>query len=81
LDQDDLPPYEVLDDILTAYIEKQLSPRQIVALGHSKKIVANVLSRLDRNEYKRRQAPPGIRVTAKAFGYGRRVPISNKYRV
>jgi NAD+ synthase (glutamine-hydrolysing) len=81
LDQDDLPPYEVLDDILTAYIEKQLSPRQIVALGHSKKIVADVLSRLDRNEYKRRQAPPGIRVTAKAFGYGRRVPISNKYRV
>jgi len=80
VDQDDLPPYEVLDDILSSYIEGQLSPRQIVKRGHAKKVVLDVLRRLDSNEYKRRQAPPGIRITAKAFGYGRRVPISSRYR-
>ncbi len=81
LDEDNLPPYEILDDILSAYIEKQLSPKEIVARGHDKKTVLEVLRRLDANEYKRGQAPPGIRITNKAFGYGWRVPISSRYRV
>lgn len=81
LDQDDLPPYEVLDPILRAYIEGQKSPKEIVAAGFKKSVVEDVLRRLDQNEYKRRQAPPGIRITSKAFGYGRRVPISSHYRV
>lgn len=80
-DQDDLPPYEILDDILEAYVEEQLSPSEIVARGHSKPVVSRVLQMLDNNEYKRMQAPPGIRITTKAFGYGRRVPISSRYRV
>lgn len=80
-DQDDLPSYEVLDDILSSYIENQLQPEEILKRGHQKKIVTDVLKRLDNNEYKRMQAPPGIRITNKAFGYGRRVPISSRYRV
>ncbi|MCE9624255.1 MAG: NAD+ synthase [Deltaproteobacteria bacterium] len=80
-DQDDLPPYEVLDAILEGYIERRLSPEQIVAEGFSKKVVSDVLRRLDANEYKRQQAAPGIRVTSKAFGYGWRMPITNRYRV
>jgi NAD+ synthase (glutamine-hydrolysing) len=80
-DQDDLPPYEILDAILKAYIEERKSPAQIVAAGFKKSVVEDVLRRLDQNEYKRMQAPPGIRITSKAFGYGRRVPISSKYRV
>jgi NAD+ synthetase len=80
-DQDDLPPYRVLDGILERYIERRMSPREIVAEGFSKKVVADVLHRLDANEYKRGQAAPGIRVTSKAFGYGWRVPITNRYRV
>lgn len=80
-DQDDLPPYKILDGILKAYIEDRKAPREIVAMGFEKKIVEDVLRRLDGNEYKRLQAPPGIRITTKAFGYGRRVPISSRYRV
>lgn len=80
-DQDELPPYEILDGILKAYIEDGKSPQEIVAAGFEKKTVEDVLRRLDGNEYKRLQAPPGIRVTTKAFGYGRRVPISSRYRV
>ncbi len=80
-DQDDLPPYEILDGILERYIERRMSPEAIVADGFSKKTVADVLRRLDANEYKRQQAAPGIRVTGKAFGYGWRMPISSRYRV
>jgi len=80
-DQDDLPPYEVLDAILERYIERHESPEAIVSAGYPRKTVADVLRRLDANEYKRQQAAPGIRVTSKAFGYGWRMPISSRYRV
>lgn len=80
-DQDDLPPYDIIDGILEAYMEKSLDPKDIVKMGFSARQVEEVLRRLDQNEYKRMQAPPGIRITSKAFGYGRRVPISSRYRV
>ena len=75
-DQDILPPYEVLDDILIAAVEKNLPFDDIVALGHESGVVRDVLRRVAVNEYKRRQAPPGLKVTTKAFGYGRRYPIA-----
>jgi NAD+ synthase (glutamine-hydrolysing) len=75
-DQDILPPYEILDDILEAAVERNLGPDEIVALGHDRETVRDVLRRLAMNEYKRRQAPPGLKVTSKAFGYGRRYPIA-----
>ncbi|HCU24812.1 MAG TPA: NAD+ synthase [Deltaproteobacteria bacterium] len=80
-DSDDLPPYPVLDAILERYIEKRMSAAQIIRDGFEKATVLKVLRRLDNNEYKRRQAAPGIRVTSKAFGYGWRMPISSLYRV
>jgi len=79
-DQNDLPPYEILDQILARYIEGKENPAQIVRAGFPKKVVLDILRRLDANEYKRRQDPPGIRVTSRAFGYGWRVPIANRYR-
>jgi len=78
-DTDSLPPYEVLDPILEAYIEENLAPEQIVGRGHDPEVVKRVLNEVDRNEYKRRQAAPGIRVTTKAFGEGRRLPIAQGY--
>jgi len=75
-DQDTLPPYEVLDDILGAAIEKNLGFDEIVGLGHDHAVVRDVLGRLVLNEYKRLQAPPGLKITTKAFGYGRRYPIA-----
>ncbi len=78
-DQDDLPPYDVLDAILTAYLEKNESPAQIRARGFDQETVADVVRRIKRNEYKRKQAPPGLRVTSKAFGYGRRYPTAENY--
>jgi NAD+ synthase (glutamine-hydrolysing) len=75
-DQDTLPPYDVLDEILEAAVEKNLAFDEIVALGHDPEVVTDVLKRLMVNEYKRRQAPPGLKVTTKAFGYGRRYPIA-----
>jgi NAD+ synthase (glutamine-hydrolysing) len=75
-DQDTLPPYDVLDDILEATVEKNLAFDEIVALGHDPDVVKDILRRLSINEYKRRQAPPGLKVTTKAFGYGRRYPIA-----
>ncbi len=75
-DQDTLPPYDVLDEILEAAVEKNLAFDEIVALGHDPEVVTDVLKRLMLNEYKRRQAPPGLKVTTKAFGYGRRYPIA-----
>jgi len=79
-DSDSLPPYEVLDPILEAYVERDESPSQIVAAGFDQATVLRVISLVDRAEYKRRQAPPGIKITPRAFGRDRRLPITNRYR-
>ena len=78
-DQDFLPPYEILDGILEAYIDDMDSPAEIVAKGFDKETVEWVVAQVDRNEYKRRQAATGLKVTPKAFGSGRRMPIAAKY--
>ena len=78
-DQDTLPPYEQLDDILAAYIEERLPLEAIVARGHAREVVGRVLRMVIGSEYKRRQAAPVLKVTAKAFGEGRRFPIAHKY--
>lgn len=75
-DEDTLPPYRVLDPILRAYIEDNLAPRDIVALGFPEELVTGITQSIDRAEYKRFQAAPGLRVTTKAFGAGRRMPIA-----
>jgi len=77
-DQDLLPPYDVLDEILKAYVEDHLSASSIAAMGYKKSVVEDVIRRVDTNEYKRRQSPPGLKVTSKAFGTGRRFPIAWK---
>jgi NAD+ synthase/NAD+ synthase (glutamine-hydrolysing) len=79
-DDDDLPPYEVLDPILEAYIEKGMEPAQIVKLGFDGSVVRDVTRRVMLNEYKRRQAAPGLKITPKAFGEGRRYPIAHKFK-
>jgi NAD+ synthase (glutamine-hydrolysing) len=79
-DSDALPPYEVLDPILEAFIEEDLSVDEIVARGFDKATVGSVLDLVKRNEYKRRQAPPGVRVSRRAFGRDWRYPITNGYR-
>ncbi|MCL0066092.1 NAD+ synthase [Dehalococcoidia bacterium] len=79
-DVDSLPPYEVLDPILEAYVEEDKSLDQIVALGFDRKLVQRVISLVDRSEFKRRQSPPGIKITPRAFGKDRRLPITNRYR-
>ncbi len=78
-DQDTLPPYEILDPILRAYVEQNKSRREIIAMGYDEKLVDDILRRIDLNEYKRKQAPPGLKVTTKAFGIGRRMPIAQRY--
>lgn len=75
-DQDTLPPYNVLDDILAALIERELPPEEI---KHDQEIVLKVWKMLDQAEYKRRQAPPGVKITEKAFGRNRRYPITNRF--
>jgi len=75
-DQDTLPPYNVLDSIIEAAVEKKLSEDDIVAMGHAPDVVKDVLRRIVLNEHKRKQAPPGLKITSKAFGYGRRYPIA-----
>jgi len=77
-DQDDLPPYEVLDAILKASIEDLKAFDDIVGMGFDPALVRDILSRIDRNEYKRNQAAPGLKVTSKAFGYGRRYPLAKR---
>jgi NAD+ synthetase len=79
-DQDTLPPYEALDEILRFYIEENLSAREIAASGFDLETVKWVQRRVDMNEYKREQAPPGLKVTSRAFGIGRRMPIAQQYR-
>jgi NAD+ synthase (glutamine-hydrolysing) len=78
-DQDTLPPYEVLDEILKFYVEDQLSPEDIVDRGFDPEIVRWIQRKVDMNEYKRRQAAPGLRVTSLAFGIGWRMPIAQRY--
>jgi len=77
-DTDDLPEYDVLDPILKLYIEDGKSSEEIVAAGHSKEAVEKTIALIEKNEYKRRQSPVGLRVTSKAFGTGRRFPIARK---
>ncbi|MXZ70197.1 MAG: NAD+ synthase [Acidobacteria bacterium] len=78
-DSDSLPPYDVLDGILAAYVEEDRSPAEIEALGFERETVKRVVQLVDRAEYKRRQAPPGVRITTRAFGKDRRLPITNRY--
>jgi len=77
-DEDALPPYLVLDPILKAYVEEDRGLREIASLGFDEEIVRTVLSLVDRSEHKRRQAPPGIKITPRAFGKDRRLPITNR---
>jgi NAD+ synthetase len=78
-DQDTLPPYDILDQILHLYVEDNLSARDIIAHGFDEKTVRWVQRRVDLNEYKREQAAPGLKVTSRAFGLGRKMPIAQKY--
>ncbi len=78
-DTDSLPPYEMLDPILKAYVEEDRSADEIVALGFDPETVWRVIRMVDRSEYKRRQAPPGIKITPRAFGRDRRLPITNRF--
>lgn len=75
-DQDSLPPYETLDPIMEAYVEEGKDVEEITELGYSRELVEKILATIDRTEYKRRQAAPGLRITPKAFGIGRRMPIA-----
>ncbi len=80
LDEDSLPPYDLLDRILEAYVEDDQGREELIAAGLESEAVDDVLAMVDRAEYKRRQAPPGIKITPKAFGRDRRLPITNRYR-
>jgi NAD+ synthase (glutamine-hydrolysing) len=79
VDQDSLPPYDVLDAILTGYVEQGLSRQDLVAQGFDEAVVNDVVRKVDLNEYKRKQAAPGLKITPLAFGVGRRIPIVQKY--
>jgi NAD+ synthase (glutamine-hydrolysing) len=79
-DSDSLPPYEILDSILTAYVEEDKSVDQIVALGFDKATVQRTAKLVDRSEYKRRQAPPGVKITSRAFGRDRRLPLTSLFK-
>jgi NAD+ synthetase len=79
-DQDSLPPYDVLDAILELYIEDEKGVAEIIAEGFDPALVTRVIKMTDRAEYKRRQAAPGIKVTSRAFGFGRRMPIAQNYQ-
>ena len=80
LDADSLPEYDVLDPVVEAYVEDDLSYQEMVAKGFDPAVIRQVMSAVDRNEYKRRQAPPGVKITHRAFGKDRRLPIVNRYR-
>jgi NAD+ synthase (glutamine-hydrolysing) len=79
-DSDSLPDYDTLDRILRLYVEEDHGPAEIVALGEDPALTAEVVAMVDRAEYKRRQSPPGLRITSKGFGRDRRMPITNRYR-
>ena len=80
LDEDSLPPYEILDPVIQAYVENDRSYSEMVEMGFDPAVVRQVITAVDRNEYKRRQAPPGVKITPRAFGRDRRLPIVNRYR-
>lgn len=80
-DQDRLPPYDMLDQILNAYIEQDRGYKAILDMGFDKATVIDVLNMVDNNEYKRRQGSPGVKITARAFGKDRRYPITNRFRI
>lgn len=79
-DEDSLPPYPVLDPILKAYVEEDKDVEEIVKMGFDEETVKEVIQMVDRNEYKRRQSPPGVKITHRALGKDRRLPVTNKYR-
>ncbi len=79
LDEDTLPSYDVLDPILEAYVEDNSSIDEIVGMGYDREVVLKIVRMVDRNEYKRRQAPPGVKITPRAFGRDWRLPIANRY--
>jgi NAD+ synthase (glutamine-hydrolysing) len=80
LDADSLPPYDQLDRVLEAYVELDRSREELVAEGFDPDVVDRALALIDRAEYKRRQAPPGVKLRPKAFGRDRRTPITNRWR-
>jgi NAD+ synthase (glutamine-hydrolysing) len=78
-DTDSLPPYDLLDRIIEGYVEDDLTPREMAALGLPQEVCERVVRMVDRAEYKRRQGPPGIKTTPRAFGRDRRMPITNRH--
>jgi len=79
-DEDELLPYHILDEIIKLYVEEDMPAEDIVKLGFPEKDVKRIISLIDANEYKRRQAPIGIKITERAFGKDRRMPITNRFR-
>jgi NAD+ synthase (glutamine-hydrolysing) len=79
-DDESLPPYEILDPVLAGYVEGDRSAEELIAAGFDREVVERVVHLVDRAEYKRRQMPPGVRISSKAFGKDRRMPITNRYR-
>ena len=79
-DQDTLPPYEVLDAVVERYMERDMSPEQIAGMGYDLSAVRQVVRLIQLNEYKRRQAPPGVRITPRGFGKDWRYPITSGFR-
>jgi NAD+ synthase (glutamine-hydrolysing) len=79
-DADTLPPYDVLDPILKAYIEEDMGFSEITGMGFDRDTVLKIIDMVDKSEYKRRQSPPGLKITPKAFGRDRRMPITNRYK-
>ena len=78
-DEDSLPPYPILDEILRLYVEEGLSSAEIIESGYEEALVREIIRKVDLNEYKRKQAAPGLKITPLAFGVGRRIPIVQKY--
>jgi NAD+ synthase (glutamine-hydrolysing) len=79
-DEDSLPPYPTLDPILQAYVEEDKGLEEIAKMGFKKELIKDVIRMVDINEYKRRQSPPGVKITHRALGKDRRLPMTNKYR-
>jgi NAD+ synthase (glutamine-hydrolysing) len=79
-DEDSLPPYSILDPILQAYVEEDKGLEEIAKMGFRENMIKEVIRMVDRNEYKRRQSPPGVKITHRALGKDRRLPVTNKYR-
>ena len=79
MDTDSLPPYDELDPVIEAYVEHDLGVDDMIAAGFEQALVERIVRMIDRNEYKRRQAAPGVKITPKAFGRDRRMPITNRY--